>query len=125
MTTLFFLPESEIFFEELNDRFGITEVFFRDLINLVKSTLQGLLGKLASSLLILHDLVVEYGEIQGETKLDGVARGKVDLLSLSVSLEGLVLNLLKFVTLCGLGDVAVIITYHLDEESLGLVLAGL
>jgi hypothetical protein len=85
LTTLLFLPESEIFFEELNDRFGITEVFFRYIINLVQCTLEGFFSKFTCLLLILHDLVVEYREIQGETKLDRIAWRKVDLLSLIIS----------------------------------------
>jgi len=89
---LFFFPESEVLFEELDDALGITEVVLLELINLVESGLESEVSELAGLLVVLHDLVVEHGEVEGKAELDGVAWGKRDLIGLVVSLEGLLLN---------------------------------
>jgi hypothetical protein len=72
---------------------------------------------------VLHDLVVEHGEVEGKTEADGVAGGELDASSLFVSLEGVLLNRLELGILCVLSDVAVVVTDHLDEEGLGLASA--
>jgi hypothetical protein len=82
-----------------------------------------LVSELAGSLVVLHDFVVEDGKVKGETELDGVARGKGDLVSLIVGLEGVLLDFLHEGTFGVLSDVAVVVTDHLDEESLGLTVA--
>jgi len=74
---------------------------------------------------VLHDLVVEDGEVEGKAELDGVARGELDLVSLVVGLEGRLLDLLEESVACVLSDVAVVVTDHLDEEGLGLTVAVL
>ena len=57
-----------------------------ELINLVKSFLESLVSKLTSSLVVLHHLVVEDGEVERETELDWVARRKRDLVGFLVCL---------------------------------------
>jgi len=122
VTTLFlFLPEGEVLLEELNDALGITEVVLLELVDLVESLLESVISELASLSVILEDLVVEDGEVEGKSELDGVASGKVDAVGILVSLLGLLLDVLEDGTLGILSDVTVVITDHLDEESLGLL----
>ena len=71
--------------------------------------------------MILEHFVVEDGEVESESELDGVASGELDGVGLFVSLLGLLLNLFESLVLGVLGDVAVVVTDHLDEEGLGLV----
>ena len=52
-----------------------------------------LVSELAGSLVVLHHLVVEDGEVKGETELDGVAWGKRDLVGLVVGFESVLLHL--------------------------------
>jgi len=73
---------------------------------------------------VVHDLVVEHGEVQGETESNGVASVEAlgEILSLLVALEGTALDLLELAVLGGFGDVSVVVTDHLLEEGLGLVI---
>ena len=75
--------------------------------------------------MVLHGFVVEDGEVKGESELDGVARGEGDGVGLVVSGKGSLLDLLEVISLGVLSDVAVVVTDHLDEESLGLAVTGL
>merc|ERR1711957_44526 len=125
VVVLLFSPESEVLLEELNDGLGITEVVFLELVNFVEGILEGLVSEVTGGLVVLHGLVMEDGEVKGETELDGVARGEGDAVGLVVGGKGLLLNLLEVVTLGVLGDVTVVVSDHLDEESLGLSVAGL
>ena len=68
---------------------------------------------------------MEDTEIEGETELDGVAGREVDGVGLVVGSKGGLLHFVKVVTLGVLSDVAVVVTHHLDEEGLGLAVAGL
>jgi len=68
---------------------------------------------------------MEDGEVEGKSELDGVAGEKGDLVSLVVGLESVLLDLFHEGTLGILGDITVVVTNHLDEESLGLTVAGL
>jgi len=120
---IFLLPESEVLLEQLNDGLGITEVIFLELIDFVKSLLESLIGELASSLVVLHDFVVEDREVEGKTELDGVARGKLDLVGLVVSFKSFDLDCFELIGLGVFSDVAVVITDHLDEEGSGLIVA--
>jgi len=87
--------------------------------------LERLVGNLASLLVVLHNFVLEDREVKSETKLDRVARLEGNLVGRFVSLESVLLNLLEVVTLGVLGDVAEVVTNHLDEEGLGLTVASL
>ena len=120
---LLLAPEREVLLEELNDALGVTEVVFLELIDLVKSLLERVIGELASLGVILEDLVVEDREVKGESKFDGVAGGKINFVSLLVCSLGLLLDVFKLVILGVLGNIAVIITDHLDEEGFGLLSA--
>jgi len=126
VVALFFLaPEREVLLQELDDALGIAEVVLLELVNLVESILEGLVGELASGLVVLHDFVMEDGEVEGQAELDGVAGGQRDLVGLIVRLERVLLNILEVIALGVLGNVAVVVADHLDEEGLGLAAGSL
>ena len=68
--------------------------------------------------MILEDFIVKHGEVQGESELNKVAGGKTDCVCGLVSLLALLLKILEDVVLGVLGQVAVKVTDHLDEENL-------
>ena len=82
--------------------------------------MEGLVSKLASSLVVLHDFVVEDREVEGEAELDRVAGRKRDLVCLLVGLEGILLDGLELVTLGVLSDVAADARLQLREQDQGL-----
>ena len=94
-----------------------------ELVDLVKSLLQGVVGQLARLRVVLEDLVVEDGVVEGEAELDGVAGGQLDGVGLFVGLLSLRLDLLEAGVARVLSNVAVVVAHHLDEEGLGLVAA--
>merc|ERR1711957_266507 len=118
-------PEGEVLLEELNDGLGITEVVFLELVDFVEGILEGLVGEVTGGLVVLEGFVVEDGEVKGESELDGVAGRELNGVGFVVSGEGSLLDLLEVVALGVLGNVAVVIADHLDEEGLGLTTAGL
>jgi len=123
---LFLLPEGKVLLEELDDGLGISEGLFIDVIDLLEGLGKSLLAELASLLVVVHNLVVEHGEVESETKSDGVAC--VELLGENVSLLVTLLSALldggEVVTLGGLRNISVVVTDHLLEEGLGLVIGG-
>jgi hypothetical protein len=61
----------------------------------------------------VQDLVVEHGEVEGESETDRVGRGKLSLSNLGsslVGLKGLVGGVLALVANSELGEVAVVVT---------------
>lgn len=72
---LLFFPESQVLLEKLDDALSIAEVVLLELINLVESLLESVVGKFACLGVILEHFVVEYGEVEGQAKFDGVAGG--------------------------------------------------
>ena len=77
------------------------------------SIIESLLGQVASLVRSVKDLVVEDGEVKGETKADGVGGRKLSLGNLSsslVGLEGLVGRVLAAVANSELGEVTVVVT---------------
>ena len=117
---LLLLPESEVLFQEFNDGLGITEVVLLELINLFKSILECLVSKIDGFLLILHDFIVEDRKVEGKTKLDRITRLQRDLICFLVLVQSCVLGLIKLGSFSSLADVPVVVTNHLDKESLGL-----
>jgi len=95
VTLLFFFPESEVLFEELDDALGITEVVLLEFIDLVEGILEGLVSKGNGLLGVLVGLVVEDGEVEGEAEFDRIARGKIDLHSCLIRFECLVLGVVE------------------------------
>lgn len=71
-----------------------------------------LLGKVAGLIGGVQDLVVEDGEVKGQSKTDGVGGRKLGLSNLGgslVSVEGLVGRVLPLVADSELGEVAVVV----------------
>ena len=56
---LLFLPEGEVFLEELDDGFGISEGFFINIVDLLKSIGKSLFTKLTGLFMVVHNLIVE------------------------------------------------------------------
>lgn len=124
VVSLFLLPEGKVLLEKLDDALGVAEGLLVNVVDLVHGVLESSLSECASLLVILHDFVVEDREVQGEAELDGVAGGQGDLQGLLVGLEGLSLDMLELLSLGGLGDVAVVVSHHLDEERPRLILSA-
>jgi hypothetical protein len=75
--------------------------------------IKGLLGKMASLIRRVQDLIVENGEVKSQTKADWVGGCKVGLCNFGrvlVSLEGFVGRLLSLVANGELSKVTVVIT---------------
>ena len=66
---------------------------------------------------------MEDGEVEGKTQFDRVAGSKRDIVCLFVRFESLLLHLCKLSILSVLCNVAIVVTNHLNEESLGFSLA--
>lgn len=72
-------PQSQVVTEELHDQSAITIRLLRERVEFCNSIVKSLLGQVASSVRRVQNLVVENREIEGETKTDGVGRGKLSL----------------------------------------------
>ena len=70
---LLLLPEGEVLLEELDDGLGISEGLLVNVIDLLESVGEGLFSELAGLLVVVHDLVVEHGEVQSKTQSNWVA----------------------------------------------------
>lgn len=90
----------------------IMHVTLGNILHTSNGVIESLLGQLASLVGRVEDLVVENGEIQGQTEADGVSRGEVGSSNVGgslVSLERLVGRSLALVTNGKLGKVTVVI----------------
>ncbi len=59
LALFFFFPKSQVLLQELNDAFGVTEVVFLELIDLVEGGLEGVVSQGASARMILKHFIVE------------------------------------------------------------------
>ena len=77
--------------------------------------------------MVVHNFVVENGEVKSKSKSDWVAgiQGLGAGLGKLIVLEGSVLDGVELITLGALSNVSVVVTDHLEEECLGLVGSGL
>jgi hypothetical protein len=103
----------QVITEELHDEGGVLVALLAEGVELSNSVVKGGLGKVASLVGGVENLVVEDGEVQGESETDGVGRGEVSLGNLGgilVSLERLVGGGLALVTKSELGEVTVVVT---------------
>lgn len=101
----------------MHDECGILVAFLAESIKLGNSIVEGLFGKMASLVRGVEDLVVEDGEVQGETKSDGVSRSEIGLGNLGsslVSLQGLVGRFLSLIGSGEFGEVTMIITLPIE-----------
>ena len=118
-----FFPEGEIFLEELNDGLGISEGLFIDIIDLLKCVGEGLFTKLASLLVVVHDLVMEDREVESKTKSNWIAsvQSLRCLLRSKIGLIGTILNSIKLISFGTLSNISIVVTNHLLEESFGFI----
>ena len=72
-------PQGQVVTQELHDQGAVTVAFLGERVKLSNSVIERLLGKVASTVGRVQDLVVENGEVEGETKTDGVGRGEISL----------------------------------------------
>jgi hypothetical protein len=68
-----FLPEREILLEELDDRLGVSEGFFINVIDLLEGIRECGFTKFTGLFMVVHHFVMEYGEVESKTKSDWVA----------------------------------------------------
>jgi hypothetical protein len=72
-------PQSEIVAQELHDEGAVAVRLLGERIELGDGIVKRLLGQMAGTVRRVEDLVVEDGEVQGETKTDGMRRGELGL----------------------------------------------
>ena len=122
----FFLPEREVFLEELDDGLGVSEGFFINVIDLLKSIGEGFLTEFTGLLVVVHDLVVEDREVKSKSESNWVARveGLRAGLGQLIVLKCSVFNTFELIGLGALSNVSIVISNHLIEEGLGFVSGG-
>jgi len=122
----FFFPEGEVLFKELDDGFGISESLLVDVIDFLEGIRECGFSEFTSLLVVVHDFVVEDGEVEGKTKSDWVAsvQGLGGSLSKLIVLKGTIFNGIELISLGALGNISVVITNHFVEEGFGLVSGG-
>jgi hypothetical protein len=106
---------------------GVLVALLAQSVKLSDSIIEGLLSQVASLVRGVEDLIVENGEVESETKADGVGGRKLSLGNFSsslVGLEGLVGRVLAAIANGELGEVTVVVTLHLVVENLGLARLG-
>ena len=67
------LPKREVLLEKLDDGLGISECLLVNIVDLFKSVRKSLFTELTGLLVVVHDLVVEHGEVQSKTQSNWVA----------------------------------------------------
>lgn len=72
-------PESEVVPQELHDQSAVAVALLGQGVKLGNGVVEGLLGEVACTVGGVEDLVVENGEVQSETKADGVSGGEIGL----------------------------------------------
>ena len=123
---LFFFPEGEILLKEFNDGFGISESFLINIVDFLEGIRQSSFSKFASLLMVVHNFVMEDREVKGKTKSDWVAgvKGLRGSLGQLIVLKSTGLDSFDFIGIGALGNVSVVISHHLVEESFGLIGGG-
>jgi hypothetical protein len=76
-------PKCEIVTEKLHDKGTIPVRFLGERVELSNSIVESLLSEMASTVRRVEDFVVEYGEVEGETKTNWVGWGKLGLSNIS------------------------------------------
>lgn len=72
-------PEGEVVPEQLHDEGAVAVAFLRERVEFCNGIIECLLGKMASTVGGVKDLIVEDGEVQSETKADGVSGSEIGL----------------------------------------------
>jgi hypothetical protein len=72
----------------LHDQSAVAVALLGEGVELGNGIVEGLLGEVACTVGGVEDLVVEDGEVQGETEADGVSGGEVSLGNFGSVLDG-------------------------------------
>ena len=72
-------PEGEVVTEELHDEGAVAVGLLAEAVELGNGVVEGLLGEVAGTVGRVEDLVVEDGEVEGETETDGVSGSELGL----------------------------------------------
>ena len=80
-------PEGEVIAEELHDEGAVTVRLLGERVELGDGIVESLLGEVACTVWGVQDLVVEDGEVEGETKADWVSWGELGLCNIGRVLE--------------------------------------
>ena len=126
LVSFFLFPKGKVFLQQLNDWFGISEGFLINVINFFECFCKSSFSKLASFLVVVHDFVVEDTEVQGKSKSDWVASIEWlwELVGIVVSIKSSIFDLLESGIMGWFRNVSVVVSDHLVEESLWLVITG-
>lgn len=81
-------PESEVVTEQLHDEGAVTVRLLGQRVELGNGVVEGLLREMASPVGRVQDLVVEDGEVQGQTEADGVSGSELSLGNIGSALCG-------------------------------------
>lgn len=120
-------PESEVVAQELHDERGVLVALFAQAIKLVNCFIERLLRKAACAFGRIENLVVEDAEVKSKAEAYGMSRSEI--------LGGLVLRravgdksglrcLFAIVLRLELGEVSVVIAFHLEVEDFRLAGGG-
>ena len=66
-------PKGQVVSDQLHDGGRVFVLVLWEILDVGNSIIEGLLGHLTGFGGLVHDLVVEHGEVEGETKSDGVS----------------------------------------------------
>jgi len=118
-------PEGQVIPQQLHNKGGVLVGVLRNVVQFLDLILKLSPLHLALVLVIVQDLVVEDGEVQGKTQTDGV--GDLKVLGLDAHLQLIlvllaVLVLVLYVVLGVFLHVPVVVTRHLVVEDLGFLL---
>lgn len=111
----------QVITEKLHNEGRVLVALLTEGVELGNCVVKGGLGKVASLVRRVQDLVVEDREVQGKTETDGMGRCKVGLGNFGgvlVSLERLVGRGLSLVTKGELGEVTVVVTLPMGVVSI-------
>lgn len=133
-------PQGQVVTQELHDQGAVTVALFGEGVELSNGVIERLLGKVASTVGRVQNLVVENGEVEGESKTDRVGWGEfglsdigsvlIDLVSIAfggplpqgtylVSLVGGGSSCLTLAARSELSKVTVVVTLPVHQVNLG------
>ena len=88
-------PQGEIVPQQLHDQGAVLVAVLVEGVQLGDGVIEGLLGELTRLVRAVEDLVVEHGEVEGESQPDGVSRlhlGLADFKCILIGLLGVIYN---------------------------------
>jgi len=112
-------PEREVVADELHNRRSILVLIIIDVLDVSDGIIERLLGQVACLSRVVEAFIVEDGEVKGKAQADRVRRLELsvgDLRGSRVGLKGALRDLLVEISFGVLGNVAVIITLHLEVK---------